>query len=335
MQVYDDEDDFGVQKKETRQMQSPGHAQMSPGHAQSHSPVTRPEVSSQALKEEPTQDPTRYPSRNRRRPEYLRDYACEVESDDQTHLSIDYCYRVMCGVPLTFREAVNSSNSEKWVSAMDEEMQSLRENKTFTLTNLPEGKDVVGGRWVYTIKNNVDGSDKYKARYVAKGYSQKMGVDYDETFSPTANLTSVRVLMQKAAQENLILHQMDVKTAYLHAPIDYEIYIEQPEGYEEEQSRTTRLVYRLEKSLYGLKQSGRNWNKLLDEYLTNNKFVQNPADHCVYIRETEKEKVILIIWVDDLIIAASDENAVMNVKEFAYSKIPHERFRSSETFSGH
>ena len=73
---------------------------------------------------------------------------------------------------------------------------------------------------MYAIKTNADGSDKYKARYVAKGYSQEMGVDYSETFSPTANMTSVRVLMQKAAHDHLILHQMDVKTAYLHAPID-------------------------------------------------------------------------------------------------------------------
>lgn len=106
------------------------------------------------------------------------------------------------------------------------------ENNTCTLTNLPEGKKAVGGRWVYAIKNNPDGSEKYKARYVAKGYSQKMGEDYEETFSPTASLTCIRVLMRKAAQEDLILHQMDVKTAYLIAPIDCEIYVEQPEGYE-------------------------------------------------------------------------------------------------------
>lgn len=89
---------------------------------------------------------------------------------------------------------------------MDEEMHSLKENNTFTLTSLPEGKKAVGSRWVYAIKNNLDGSEKYRSRYVAKGYSQKMGVNYEETFSPTANLTSIRVLMQKAAQEILILH---------------------------------------------------------------------------------------------------------------------------------
>ncbi len=114
----------------------------------------------------------------------------------------------------------------------------------------------MGGRWVYAIKNNIDGSEKCKARYVAKGYSQKRGVDYEETFSPTANLTSIRVIIQKAVQENLILHHMDVKTAYLNAPIDQEIYIEQPEGYEVKSGTNAKLVCRLERSLYGLKLCG-------------------------------------------------------------------------------
>ena len=134
-------------------------------------------------------------------------------------------------------------------------------------------------------------------------------MDYGETFSLTVNLTSVRVLMQKAAQKDLILHQMDVKTAYLHAPIDYEIYIEQPEGYDVKSQTDEKMVCKLEKSLYGLKQSSRNWNKMLHDYLCENIFVQNPADQCVYKRETEHEKVIILIWVDDLVIAASDERA--------------------------
>lgn len=82
------------------------------------------------------------------------------------------------------------------------------------------------------MKKNHDGSDKYKAGYVARGFSQRRGVNYEETFSPTASMTSIRVLAQKVAQDNLIVHQMDVKTAYLHAPITFHIYIEQPEGYE-------------------------------------------------------------------------------------------------------
>lgn len=270
----------------------------------------------------------RYPGRERRRPDFYG-----VESD-QVQISIDYCYKMVSNVPQTFREAVTSSNSREWIDAMDEEMKSLRDNTTFTLTNLPEGKKAVGGRWVYAIKTNADGSDKYKARYVAKGYSQELGVDYGETFSPTANLTSVRVLMQKAAQENLILHQMDVKTAYLHAPIDHEIYMEQPEGYDVKSQTNEKMVCKLEKSLYGLKQSGRNWNKMLHNYLCENIFVQNPADHCVYKRETEQGKVIILIWFDDLVIAASDERALKTVKEMLTGKFHMKDLGELKNFLG-
>lgn len=145
-------------------------------------------------------------------------------------------------------------------------------------------------------------------------------MNYDETFSPTANMNSIRVLAQKAAEENLVIHQMDVKTAYLHAPIECEIYIEQPEGYEVRSKEGDKFVSKLEKSLYGLKQSGRNWNKMLHDYLCEMKFVQNPADHCVYSKVTEKDKVYMIIWVDDLIIAASDANVLRCVKEMLKSK---------------
>ncbi len=109
---------------------------------------------------------------------------------------------------------------------------------------------------------------------------------------------------------------MDVKTAYLHTPIDYEIYTDQPEGYEEGEG----LVCKLEKSLYGQKQSGRNWNGILHDCLTENDFTQNPADHCVYAKETEQGKIIMIIWVDDLIITGSNKKEMKDVKEMLSEK---------------
>ena len=87
-----------------------------------------------------------YPQRERRRPQYLEDYECKVQCDDQKFVNIDYCYRVMCNVPNTFKEAMNSAESKLWTDAMQEEMNSLKENDTFTLTTLPEGKNAVGGR---------------------------------------------------------------------------------------------------------------------------------------------------------------------------------------------
>lgn len=127
-------------------------------------------------------------------------------------------------------------------------------------------------------------------------------------------MTTFRVVMQKAAQGDLILDLMDVKTTYLHSPIDHKVYLEQPEGYEKKSKSGEKLVHNLQKSLYGLKQSGRNWNMLLHAYLTENGFEQNPADNCLYTIEKQNEKVTLIIWVDDLIIAANTEEIVKSVK---------------------
>lgn len=253
------------------------------------------------------------PPRTRRMPVRLHDYDTG-DTTDRLVTCVDYCYRAVCDIPQNFQDAIGSTKSRQWKNAMDDEIQSLKENETFKITQLPPGKKAVGGRWVYSLKSDVDGSDKYKARFVAKGYSQKQGIDYEETFSPTADMTTVRVVMQKAVQEDLALHQMDVKTAYLHAPIDREIYLEQPEGYEEVSKTGEKLVCKLQKSLYGLKQSGRNWNALLHAYLTENGFEQNPADNCQYTRGKQNEKVILIVWVDDLIIAANNEKVVKSVK---------------------
>jgi len=205
----------------------------------------------------------RYPRRETKTPVHLGDNATgndfEDDDDDQVMSSIDYSCKVSA-FPQNYKEAIKSPKSEHWKNAMEEEMNSLKENDTFTLTTLPEERKVVGGRWVYTVEENPSGSKTYEARYVAKGYNQTEGVHYHETFAPTANFTSVRILMQLAAQYDLILQQMDVKTAYLNASIDCEIFFEKPEGFEIASSSNDVLVYKLKKSLYGLKQSGRNWN---------------------------------------------------------------------------
>ena len=174
----------------------------------------------------------------------------------------------------------------------------------------------MGAKWVYTIKTNQEGEETYKARFVAKGYSQISDIDYQETFAPTARMSSIRMLLQRAVQNEMIIHQMDVKTAFLNAPIDCEIYIDQPEGFEKHGDHSESLVCKLKKSLYGLKQSGRNWNNLLHTYLINENFTQSLADPCVYVRTTEDERcVIVIVWVDDIIIATSDSNSLQRVKK--------------------
>ena len=257
-----------------------------------------------------TDSDARYPKRIRSRPKHLNDY---VLADNSVNFTVHYCYR-MSDIPTSYASAMASVESQNWKSAMEEEMNSLLDNDTFRLTSLPEGKKVVGGRWVYAVKLGPNGEEQFKARYVAKGYSQTQDVDYHEIFSPTARMTSIRMLMQIAVKQGLILHQMDVKTAYLNAPIDCEIYMEQPEGFISDGENGEKLFWRLQKSLYGLKQSGRNWNNMLHEYLINEKFEQSLVDHCVYTRVTADSKVILLVWVDDIIIAADSILTLTYVK---------------------
>ena len=249
--------------------------------------------------------PQRYPKRNRKPPGHLVDYHVADDNEQQ-----DYCYFLY--TPTSYNEAVSGTDSANWKRAMDEEIESLERNETFTVTELPPDKTVVGGKWVYTVKGSAD-NPVYKARYVARGFSQREGIDYSETFSPTARMESVRMLVQIAVQEDWLLHQMDVKGAYLHAPIECEVYVQQPPGYQE--SPNAHLVWKLNKSLYGLKQSGRNWHNLLHQYLQDMDFEQSSADPCVFIKHIENDVIILLVWVDYIIIASSSKEFMDDFKQ--------------------
>nr|KYP55961.1 Retrovirus-related Pol polyprotein from transposon TNT 1-94 [Cajanus cajan] len=139
---------------------------------------------------------------------------------------------------------------------MDEEFGAIERNKTWELTNLPEGARPIGVKWVYKKKMNVEGEvERYKARLVVKGYRQKKGIDYDEVFSPVTRMESIRLLISLAAQKQWPILQMDVKSAFLNGVLKEEVYVEQPLGYMKRGDE--KKVLRLRKSLYGLKQAPR------------------------------------------------------------------------------
>ena len=130
------------------------------------------------------------------------------------------------GEPSCYQEAVDDANSEVWKKAMEEEMDSLTKNNTWDLVELPEGRSVVGCKWVFKLKRKVDGSiERYKVRLVAKGYSQGEGIDFHEIFSPVVKLVSIRTMLALTALLDLELEQLDVKTTFLHGDLDEEIYI--------------------------------------------------------------------------------------------------------------
>ena len=136
-----------------------------------------------------------------------------------------------------------------------------------------------------------------------------------ETFSQTADITSICLLMQMTAQYNLIVYQTNVKTAYLYALIDYEIYMERPERFEVKWNIDKKLVCILNKFLYNLKCSGRNWNKTLHDCLIKIDFVQNQIYYCIYTRHNNNKRIIIISRVDDLILAADNMDSLNNIKQ--------------------
>ena len=164
------------------------------------------------------------------------------------------------------------------------------------------------GKWVYDIKR--DGKSmiqRMKARYTAKGFTQIHGIDYDETFSPTTKFNSFRTMLAMAAKHKMTARMWDVSTAFLHAPIDEEVYVEQPQGHVVKGKE--HYVYRLRKSLYGLKQSSRNFYTLLHDELIALGYEALPSDPCLFMRcDANGECVYLLTHVDDIAAFAKDEN---------------------------
>ena len=194
---------------------------------------------------------------------------------------------------------------------MQKEFDSFVENNTFEWQKASRNKNIVGSRLFFTIKSKSGGSHEYKAWFVARGYSQMHAKYYWETFAPITNMALIRLLLQIAVQYDLLIHHMDVKSTYLNVPLDYEIYIELPEGFE---GKNGNYVWKLKKSLYGLKQCSQTWNKTFYTYLTTQNVMQSPVDPYVYIQNVHIQICIILLWVMDILIASKTEADLMQIK---------------------
>ena len=187
--------------------------------------------------------------------------------------------------PQTYKEAVSSTEGPLWKEAIKSEIDSILQNHTWELVDLPPGIKLLGSKWIFKRKMKTDGTiDKYKARLVIKGYRQREGLDYFDTYSPVTRITSIRMILAIAALRNLEVHQMDVKTAFLNGDLEEEIYMEQPEGCVAPGQE--KKVCKLVKSLYGLKQAPKQWHKKFDDVMLSNGFKINECDKCVYVKNT-------------------------------------------------
>ena len=181
------------------------------------------------------------------------------------------------------KKLLNGTNPLQWKEAIENEYDSLIQKKTWDLVDAPADKNIIGCKWVSKVKSNAEGSiNRYNTRFVAQGYLQEAGIDYDEICAPVARYNSIRTVLVIANALDFELHQMDVKTAFLNGKLDQEIYIAQLDACV--QKEHPNKVCKLNRSIYGLKQSARCWNLEIDSYLKSSGYLQSNADSCIYTK---------------------------------------------------
>jgi len=244
---------------------------------------------------------------------------CENELDRVGCISGHLVLQVSVGdesemEPTSYEQAIGCPASKKWKEAMQEEYESLMENGTWSLMKLPQGRKSIGSKWVFKLKRDEHGVvNRHKARLVALGYRQVEGIDYSETYAPVLSMRSLRFIIALSVEMNMQLYQCDVVTAFLNGYLKEDIYMNQPVGYEVKGKE--ELVCKLERRLYGLKQSPREWNAVLNAFMQEVGFKRVAPDEAMYIKFYKNGSLLLIgIYVDDLIIASKDSSAVEEFK---------------------
>lgn len=211
-------------------------------------------------------------------------------------------------IPQNYNEAITSTESEKWNLSIKEELKSHHKNGTWTLVEKTPDIKPIGCRWVFRIKDDPTGP-RYKSRLCAKGYAQTEGIDFNETFSPTARYDSIRILLSIAAEQCLEIVQFDITTAFLYGELQETIFMTPPEGL----NCNPNMVCKLIKSLYGLKQSPRCWNIKFNSVLNKFGFQRSKADQCVYIGLIRGIKCFLCLYVDDGLLLCKDKSVLTEV----------------------
>jgi transposase InsO family protein len=214
--------------------------------------------------------------------------------------------------PINLNEALKN---KVWKKAMEEELRSIEKNQTWKLVALPDKKKKIDVKWVFKVKLNPDGTiSKHKARLVARGFLQKHGIDYNEVFAPVARIETVRLVVALACKNKWLLYHLDVKSAFLNGPLEEEVFVSQPPGFEIKGKEN--MVYKLYKALYGLKQAPRAWNKRIDDFLIQIGFKKCAVEFGVYVQNSKDGEIIIIcLYVDDLLITGSKTAEIDKVKD--------------------
>ncbi|GMI67117.1 hypothetical protein HRI_000381000 [Hibiscus trionum] len=202
----------------------------------------------------------------------------------------------------------------KWSEAVQCEYDALLQNQTWELVPLPPDRKPVGSKWLFRIKLNSDGSvNRYKARLVAKGYSQIPGYDFGETFSPVIKFFTVNILLSVSVVNKWKVHQVDVNNAFLKGDLTEDVYMSQPEGFEQQSSDGTVLVCKLRKALYGLRQAPRNWFSKLKGFLSSLGFRCSGADSSLFVHHDSTVVTYIAVYVDDILITGASDEYIQHV----------------------
>jgi histone deacetylase 1/2 len=212
-------------------------------------------------------------------------------------------------VPRTYRAALADSN---WRAAMEAEYSALLANNTWDLVPRPPRANVVTGKWVFKHKFKADGSlERYKARWVLRGFTQRPGVDFTETFSPIVKPTTVRTVLSLALSRSWPIHQLDVNNAFLQGTLSETVFCAQPAGFED--SEHPDLVCRLNRSLYGLKQAPRAWYSRFASFLLKLGFAEAKTDLSLFIYHSGADTIYLLLYVDDIVLTASSSALLQRI----------------------
>ena len=220
----------------------------------------------------------------------------------------------------------------EWIQAMQEEIHQFELNNFWELVKRPDPRkhNIIGTKWIYRNKQDENGLVvRNKARLVAQGYTQVEGIDFDETFAPVARLEAIRILLAYANHHDIILYQMDVKSAFLNGKLEEEVYVAQPPGFED--PKHPDKVFRLNKALYDLKQAPRAWDDTLKDYLMKKGFKPGSLDPTLFTKSYDGELFVCQIYVDDIIFGStdqrySDEFAYMMSEEYQMSMMGELKF---------
>ena len=215
--------------------------------------------------------------------------------------------------PARVKGALQGPEAKEWREALEKEMAAMVEQGVWDPepVELPPGKSAVDSKVIFKWKKDDKGQvARYKARLVARGFSQRPGEDYGQTFASVAKMPTIRLLLGLAAEHDMEVHLADVDHAFLYASLEHEVYLKQPKGADDGTGR----VLRLRKALYGLKQSPREWGRELESQLNDHGFTKPMSDQAIFMKRGLQDRVYLATWVDDLLVIADHMKQVKETK---------------------